>query len=120
LGKVAFKWFSIKLLNNHKQISPSQRELLSHQLHLFITTTMSGLGGLNKSPQGMVVGMVQSQLPVVSNPAELAAQTMRIVEMVGKARRNMPSMDLVVFPEYSLHGLVSISPLPTHSAYQTR
>ena len=78
---------------------------------------MSGLGGLNKSPQGMVVGMVQSQLPVVSNPAELAAQTMRIVEMVGKARRNMPSMDLVVFPEYSLHGLVSISPLPTHSAY---
>ena len=25
--------------------------------------------------------------------------------MVGKARRNMPTMDLVVFPEYALHGL---------------
>ncbi|MGL4574764.1 MAG: formamidase [Burkholderiaceae bacterium] len=66
---------------------------------------MSGLGGLNKSPAGVVVGLVQSQLPNVSTPAELAAQTQRIVQMVAKARRNMPSMDLVVFPEYSLHGL---------------
>jgi formamidase len=66
---------------------------------------MSGLGGLNRSPSGVVVGLVQSQLPVVDTPAQLAAQTARIVEMVGKARRNMPSMDLVVFPEYSLHGL---------------
>ena len=66
---------------------------------------MSGLGGLNKSPNGVVLGLVQLQLPVVSTPSELAAQTARICELVGKARRNMPSMDLVVFPEYSLHGL---------------
>jgi formamidase len=66
---------------------------------------MSGLGGLNKSPGGVVLGLVQLQLPTVRDPAELEAQTERIVAMVGKARRNMPSMDLVVFPEYSLHGL---------------
>jgi len=66
---------------------------------------MSGLGGLNKSPNGVVLGMVQLQLPTVVTPEDLAAQTQRICEMVGKARRNMPSMDLVVFPEYSLHGL---------------
>ena len=66
---------------------------------------MSGLGGLNKSPAGVVLGMVQLQLPTVTTAAELAAQASRIVDMVAKARRNLPGMDLVVFPEYSLHGL---------------
>jgi formamidase len=66
---------------------------------------MSGLGGLNKSPNGIVIGLVQSQLPTIDTPAQLAAQTEKICVMVAKARRSMPSMDLVVFPEYSLHGL---------------
>ncbi len=66
---------------------------------------MSGLGGLNKSPNGLVLGMVQLQLPVVETKEDLANQTTRIVDMVGKARRNSPNMDLVVFPEYALHGL---------------
>ena len=30
---------------------------------------MNGLGGLNKSPNGVVIGLVQLQLPVVSTPA---------------------------------------------------
>ena len=72
---------------------------------------MTGLGGLNKSPQGVVVGLVQLQLPVVDTPAQLAAQTQRICEMVGKARRNLSTLDLVVFPEYALHGL-SMSTAP--------
>jgi formamidase len=41
----------------------------------------------------------------VETPADLARQTARIVELVGKARRNLGGMDLVVFPEYALHGL---------------
>ena len=66
---------------------------------------MSGLGGLNKSPNGVVMGLVQLQLPVVVTPDDLLAQTTKICALVAKARRNMPSMDLVVFPEYALHGL---------------
>ena len=72
---------------------------------------MNGLGGLNKSPQGVVVGLVQLQLPVVDTPAQLQAQAERIAWMVGKARRNLGTMDLVVFPEYALHGL-SMSTAP--------
>ncbi len=66
---------------------------------------MSGLGGLNKSPNGVVVGLAQLALPVVSTAQDLAAQTLKICAMVGKARRGLAGMDLVVFPEYALHGL---------------
>ncbi len=66
---------------------------------------MSGLGGLNKSDNGVVIGVVQLQLPSVETPEQLAAQTQRVCDLVGKARRQQPGMDLVVFPEYCLHGL---------------
>lgn len=66
---------------------------------------MSGLGGLNKSPDGVVLGLVQLQLPVVKTPADLARQTEKVCAMVAKAKNGMPTMDLVVFPEYALHGL---------------
>lgn len=66
---------------------------------------MSGLGGLNKSPDGVVIGLVQLQLPSVKTKKDLESQTKRICELVAKARRNQQTMDLVVFPEYSLHGL---------------
>ncbi|WHA43517.1 formamidase [Agrobacterium larrymoorei] len=66
---------------------------------------MTGLGGLNKSENGVGIGLVQLQLPNTVTKDDLARQTARVVELVGKARRNQPSMDLVVFPEYMLHGL---------------
>ncbi|KQO69854.1 formamidase [Methylobacterium sp. Leaf87] len=66
---------------------------------------MNGLGGLNKSPDGVVIGLVQLQLPKVVTKADLTAQTDRVVAMVAKARANLGTMDLVVFPEYALHGL---------------
>jgi len=66
---------------------------------------MNGLGGLNKSPNGVVIGLVQLQLPKVVTPADLKAQTDRVVALVAKARANLATMDLVVFPEYALHGL---------------
>jgi formamidase len=60
---------------------------------------MNGLGGLNKSPNGVVTGLVQLQLPVVATSRDLARQTGCIVAKAGKARRNLGTVDLVVFPE---------------------
>jgi formamidase len=66
---------------------------------------MSGLGGLNKSPRGVVIGLVQLQLPTVATPSDLRQQVGKIDAMVTKAKKGNPNIDLVVFPEYALHGL---------------
>jgi formamidase len=66
---------------------------------------MTGLGGLNRSPDGVVLGLVQLQLPVVVTKADLTRQTERIDALVTKAKKGTPALDLVVFPEYALHGL---------------
>jgi len=42
---------------------------------------------------------------VVVDQSGSGAQTEKIVAMVGKARRNLGTMDLVVFSGYALHGL---------------
>ncbi len=69
------------------------------------------LGGFNKSPEGMVVSLVQFQRRVIETPDELARQTERICEMVRETVSYMSTTDLVVFPEYALHGL-SMSTAP--------
>lgn len=72
---------------------------------------MSGLGGLNKSSGGLVVGLVQFQLPTVVTPADLRRTTDQICDVVRKTKQGMPTLDLIVFPEYSLHGLsMSLDP----------
>jgi len=48
---------------------------------------MSGLGGLNKAPDGVVIGLVQLQLPTIAGKSDLAAQTKKICAMVAKARK---------------------------------
>ena len=66
---------------------------------------MNGLGGLNKAPGGVVIGLVQLQLPVIEARADVIRQAEKVAAMVAKAKRGMGTLDLVVFPEYALHGL---------------
>lgn len=66
---------------------------------------MSGLSGLNKSPNGVVVGLVQLQLPVTKTKEDLETQTKKVCDMVRSAEHMAAPVDLLVFPEYMLHGL---------------
>ena len=72
---------------------------------------MSGLGGLNKTAGGIVIAAVQSQLFHVATSEDLAHATKHVCSLVRQAKRAYPSTDLILFPEYSIHGLtMSISP----------
>ena len=65
----------------------------------------AGLNGLNKSADGMVIGLVQWQVPVVTTPEDVQTQARRVVELVRNVKGGNPNLDLIVFPEYMLHGL---------------
>lgn len=66
---------------------------------------MSGLGGLNKTTGGIVIAAVQSQLFRVDNPKDLSEATAHVCNLVRRAKREYPAVDLVLFPEYCIHGL---------------
>ena len=54
-----------------------------------------GLGGLNKSPNGVVLGLVQLQLPIIKTTGDVVKQTTRICEMVCTATAVLLSTLLV-------------------------
>jgi formamidase len=66
---------------------------------------MSGLGGLNKTPGGVVIAAVQSQLLRVDTAADLARATEHVCGLVRRTKKEYPGVDLILFPEYSIHGL---------------
>ncbi len=66
---------------------------------------MSGLGGLNKTSGGIVIAAVQSQLFRVDTSEDLAKATRHVCNLVRRAKQEYSLTDLVLFPEYCIHGI---------------
>lgn len=66
---------------------------------------MSGLGGLNKTPGSIVISLIQSQLLDVATPSDLSNAVEHVCSLVRRGKRAYPATDMVVLPEYSIHGL---------------
>lgn len=66
---------------------------------------MSSLGGLNKTPGGIVISVVQSQLFQVDTPQDLGKAVQHVVSLISRTKRAYPATDMVIFPEYCVHGL---------------
>ncbi|ANI40926.1 formamidase [Mycolicibacterium vaccae] len=63
------------------------------------------LEGLNAGPGDLVLGLVQQQIPRVRTRADVTAAAERTASALREAKASMASLDLLVFPEYGLHGL---------------
>lgn len=66
---------------------------------------MSGLGGLNKTPDGIAISVVQSQRFEIATPTDLDHAVKHVVKLVERTKRAYAATDMVIFPEYCIHGL---------------
>ncbi|WP_127783008.1 formamidase [Rhodococcus sp. X156] len=66
---------------------------------------MTGLSGLNPPEGALTLGLVQQQVPLVSTTEDVAAVVDSVCATVTEIATAFPTVQLLVFPEYGLHGL---------------
>ncbi len=65
---------------------------------------MNGLGGLNQTENGVIVGLLQLRKADIATPEDLRLSADRLASFVHQVKKGRPNVDIIVFPEYSLNG----------------